>query len=182
MATRELTLATFGREASGRALLDEIMQRHERNVLRLCWRLLGNLEDAQDAAQDVFLKVWKNLDRMDMVRDTSPWLYSIAVNVCRDRLRQRRPVLSLEAAEPVDRGLDAESIIARQQHVKVLARALEHLPERERTAMVLRDLEGLPTAEVARILGSSETTVRSQISTGRVKLKKFVEQWLRSRK
>ena len=68
---------------------EQIMLRHERQVLRTALHLLGRMEDAQDAAQEVFLRVYKHLRRCDERRDFAPWLYRIAVNVCRDIARKR---------------------------------------------------------------------------------------------
>jgi RNA polymerase sigma-70 factor (ECF subfamily) len=178
MAAQELSLRLFGAKA-GRATLDEIMRQHERGVLRLCWRMLGNLEDAKEAAQDVFLKVWTNVDRLEEGRDIAPWLYSIAMNECRDRLRKRRPNVELELVDPADSaGRSPEAALDVADRIRMLKHALGRLPEKERAAIVLRDLEGRSTAEVAQILGTSELTVRSQISTARVKLKRFTERWL----
>jgi len=71
--------------------------------------------------------------------------------------------------------VDTEADLAATERRQVVANGLKTLPEKERAAVVLRDIEGLSTGEVARILGSSETTVRSQISTARLKLKRFAE-------
>jgi RNA polymerase sigma-70 factor (ECF subfamily) len=182
MAAQELTLTVFGSEKAGRATLEEMMRRHERDIVRLCWRMLGNLDDAREAAQDVFLKVWTNLGQLEAGRDPAPWLYSIGMNVCRDRLRKRRPTIALESVDPAATGQSPEAELSVAEKMKMLAHALGRLPEKERAAIVLRDLEGYSTAEVARILGTSELTVRSQISTARVKLKEFTRRWLRSRK
>jgi RNA polymerase sigma-70 factor, ECF subfamily len=87
----------------------------------------------------------------------------------------RSPTLALEAAPVLrDQGPDPEQAVLFAQQRELIAAALDELTPRERDAIVLRDLEGLSTGQVARILGSTETTVRSQISTGRVKIKRFV--------
>src|SRR5262245_10730252 len=159
---------------------DQIIISHQRRVIALSWRILGNPEDARDAAQETFLRVYKHLNRFDTTQDFSGWLYRIAVNVCRDLARKRRSnQASLEAeieagkiAEPISpHNTEAAALIAQEQ--AILRRALATLSEKERAAIVLRDLEGLPTEEAARILGSSPTTVRSQIRSARVKRKVF---------
>ena len=152
---------------------ERIVLAHQRRVLGLAWRLLGNTEDARDASQEVFTRAFRHFGRFDSTRDVVPWLYRITFNVCRDMGRRRRP------CEPVPDDLvspDAGPLAALEQDERrrlVLA-ALRRLPERERAALVLRDLEGLPTAEVARILGSSEPTVRSQISSARLKIRAYL--------
>jgi RNA polymerase sigma-70 factor, ECF subfamily len=167
---------------------EQIVITHQRRIIALAWRLLGNNEDARDAAQETFLRVYKHLHKFDPAQDFSGWLYRIAVNVCRDlgrkRCSQQSWQTSFEAElaagnliEPAS-SHDTEAATMLAQEQMILLRALATLTEKERAAIVLRDLEGLSSEEVARILGSSQTTVRSQISTGRVKLKRFRAQWL----
>ena len=99
----------------------------------------------------------------------------IAVNVCRDtarrRQRTRETIIDIEQPETIDHAADTHGGLVRKQERVVLQVALDRLPEKERLAIVLRDVEGFSTAEVASILQSSETTVRSQVSRGRLKLK-----------
>jgi RNA polymerase sigma-70 factor, ECF subfamily len=167
-------------QAGDAAAFDALMQAHQRQVVSLAWRLLGDRDDARDAAQETFLRVYKHLNRFDPSREFAAWLYRIVVNVCRDLARKRRPnVRSFEAgletgeiAEPAS-PLDTESAAMAAEQQAIVLRALATLSEKERAAIVLRDLEGLPTEEVARILGSSPTTVRSQISSARAKLRAF---------
>jgi RNA polymerase sigma-70 factor (ECF subfamily) len=158
---------------------ERVMRRHERQVLMTALRLLGSLEDAQDAAQEVFLRLYKHRRRLDE-EGIRGWLYRTTVNVCRDIGRQRKaPSLSLDDVQIAGPDRDPDAAHARDQQRRIMAEALKLLPEKERVAVVLRDIEGLATSEVARILGSSETTVRSQISTARVKLKRFADKFLR---
>lgn len=166
---------------------DQLMVAHQQKVMGLSWRMLGNHEDARDAAQETFLRVYKHLNKFDPAQDFAAWLYRIAVNVCRDlaRKRGRGNPTSFEAereagtlAEPVSPH-NTEHRAMHAQERDILLRALAQLTEKERAAIVLRDLEGLPTEEVARMLGSTPTTVRSQISTARVKIKQFRERWMK---
>jgi RNA polymerase sigma-70 factor (ECF subfamily) len=168
---------------------DQIIISHQRRVIALSWRMLGNAEDARDAAQETFLRVYKHLNSFDPTQDFSAWLYRIAVNVCRDLARKRRSNhASFEAeieagniTEPVSpSNTEAAALFAQEQ--AILWRALATLSEKERAAIVLRDLEELPTEEVARILGSSPTTVRSQICSARVKIKAFRERLLKRKR
>lgn len=160
---------------------EELVSLHERRVYGTAWRLLGRLEDAQDAAQEVFLRLYRSLSRIDPGRPLSPWLYRVTVNVCRDlgRGRQRRARWTGSSVEELreETGVEPEDPLAgperraeAAQETRRLLELLGELPEKERTALVLRDVEGLSTAEVAEVLGSSPVTVRSQISRGRLKL------------
>jgi RNA polymerase sigma-70 factor (ECF subfamily) len=160
----------------------ELVLRHERLVLMTATRLLGRRDLAQDAAQDTFLRLHKYLGRFDEIRALKPWLYRVVVNVCRDvQRRARGGPLSLEELQA--RGAVPQAALASDpqrdaianEERRMLAEALQQLPEKERAALVLRDIEGLTTTEVADVLESSETTVRSQISRGRLRLKALVE-------
>ncbi len=111
------------------------------------------------------------------LRVTKPWLYRVTVNVCNDQLRRRGPVRLLDVNE-ADPAPDASRAIELDDRKRLLMEGLATLPARERAALVLRDIEGLSTREVAAILDVEEVTVRSQISVARVKLAKYV----RSRK
>ena len=165
-------------KAGDASAFEAILCQFERRVLLTAMRLLnGNLEDAKDAAQQVFLRLHRSLHQLDANRNFASWLYRITVNVCRDmlRVRARRPVVSLEAAGDCAMAGGAEDAMRRNEQMRLIYSALATLSEHERAAIVLRDLEGISTAEVARILESSESTVRSQISYARVKIRKFVD-------
>jgi RNA polymerase sigma-70 factor (ECF subfamily) len=178
------------------AAFERIMARSERRVLRVALRLLNNQQDAQDAAQEVFLRLYKHLDRLDLddARGCEPWLFRVTVNVCRDMARKRGRWVVLEDAGLEDAAMedaalqhlpaapsDAQHSVERAQQLELVRRALGRLGEKERAALVLRDVEGLSTPEVAAILGSSEATVRSQISTARLKVRDFTSRLLRRR-
>lgn len=162
---------------------EQIMIHYQRQIFGTAIRLLANVDDARDATQDVFLRLHKYLASFDEDRDLSPWLYQITVNVCREIARKRRTTLSLNEEHKelanlvVDQDLDQE--IHNRQQRNIVNQALQSLSEKERAAIVLRDIEGLETKDVARILGSSETTIRSQISMARVKIKKFRERFFK---
>jgi RNA polymerase sigma-70 factor (ECF subfamily) len=161
---------------------EAVVRQYERLVLVTALRLLGNLEDAQDASQDVFLKLYRNLGKVQAAENFSGWLYRVTVNVCHD-LRRKRPASAPveDAAEVASGDADPQRMTTEAERRRVLELSLRMLPEKERAALVLRDLEGLGTDEVARVLGSSEATVRSQISKARVKVKEFMERYFRGR-
>ena len=191
--TREHFALLVARARSGDATaFERIMLDTERKVVATAWRMLGNREDARDAAQEVYLRVYKYLDRFKPEQDFNGWLYRITINVCRDASRKRRGATSggdffgaptnepeRVAPESVSPEADAEENAIRAQQRSILLSALDTLPEKERAALVLRDLEGLTTEEVARVLRSRPVTVRSQISSARAKLKIHCERLLR---
>jgi len=182
VATEELRkLLTLAVTGDSRAF-EQIVIRHERRVLTLSWRLLGSIEDAQDASQEVFLRTFKYLHRFDMQKPFEPWLVRLTVNVCRDigRKRTERRLVFAENKEQQDQddravsNSDPFADLQSEQQRRMLYQVLASLPEKERTAFVLRDVEGLSTAETADALGTSEATVRSQISSARLKMRKAI--------
>jgi RNA polymerase sigma-70 factor (ECF subfamily) len=168
---------------------EQIMIHSQQKVMALSWRMLGNDADARDASQEVFLRVYKYLGRFKQDQDFFAWLYQITINDCRDIARKRQhhsdrfSSFNLSGAEgafevPAQQEAADEALIAAQQR-ELIAGAMTLLPEKERAAILLRDIEGLSTEEVARILKSSSTTVRSQISSARKKIKIHCERYLR---
>jgi RNA polymerase sigma-70 factor, ECF subfamily len=175
----EATSKLIARAITGdRVAFEEIVLLHERRVLTLALRLLGTSEDAQDAAQEVFLRAFKYLRRFDTGKPLEPWLVSMTVNVCRGsgrkRSRNRLMFIQREDVHKVDPGNNPYMQLRAEEQKQVVHDALACLAEKERTALVLRDLEGFTTAEVAGILGSAEATVRSQISVARLKMRKAI--------
>jgi RNA polymerase sigma-70 factor, ECF subfamily len=167
--------------AGDRAAFDLLMRRHERLVLGTAYRLAGNLEDAQDASQEVFLRLYRNFGKLE-TGNLAAWLYRVTVNVCHDARRRRPNTVPVEdAPELAAAGGDPHQRADEEERRTLLVRSLRVLSEKERAALVLRDLEGLSTEEVAGVLGSSVVTVRSQISKARLKMRDFVERHSRRR-
>jgi RNA polymerase sigma-70 factor (ECF subfamily) len=190
--TRNQTSLTIlvERAAAGDArAFEEIMVHSQQRVMTMSWRILGNEADARDASQEVFLRVYKYLSRFHTDQDFFGWLYRITVNVCRDMLKKRQhqsnrfTPIENEADDfilqvPADQET-AEQTLIQAQHHELICRAIGTLPYKERAAIVLRDMEGLSTDEVARALKSSSATVRSQVSSARKKIKDYCQQALR---
>lgn len=141
---------------------EDIVRQREAQILRVAYRMLGNWADAEDVAQEAFVKLHRH--GLGFANDAAmgSWLYRVAVNVCMDRLRASRP--SLELTEVAAGSANAEATLQAADDKRLLMAAMAQLPERERAAVVLREIEELSTAEVAAILGSTEVTVRSQVS------------------
>jgi RNA polymerase sigma-70 factor (ECF subfamily) len=177
----EAARAIAAAKAGDLAAFEGLMRQHERLVLATAIRLLGKLEDAQDASQEVFLRLYRNLGKIEAVQNVPGWLYRVTVNVCHDMTRKRPAPVAMEAVpELADPGADPQQSASQAERRRALQMSLRFLSEKERTAMVLRDLEGLSTGEVAQVLGSSEATVRSQISKARIKVRAFMERYFRS--
>lgn len=164
------------------AAFETLMRQYERLVLVTALRLLGNMEDAKDASQEVFLRLYRSLGKVGASGNFPAWLYRVTVNVCYDMGRKRTASVPVEEVPGLAApGADPRESAAGAERQRVLHMSLRMLSAKERAALVLRDLEGLSTGEVARALGSSEATVRSQISQARVKVKDFVERYFRRR-
>jgi RNA polymerase sigma-70 factor (ECF subfamily) len=179
-ATDELFATLAARAADGDlGAFDELMVLTERRVVSIAWRMLGDADAARDAAQEVYLRVFRSLGGYRPAEPFMAWVYRITVNVCHDAVRRRRryelrhePLLDDEGAGPASCD-DVEGRVLDAQKRELVARALETLPERERAAFVLRDLEGLTTDEAASALGTRPVTVRSQVSIARAKIKAY---------
>jgi len=178
--------------AGDEVAFERIMLATEQRVVSIAWRMLGNREDACDATQDVYLRVFKYLARFRAGEDFRAWLYRITINVCHDFARKTRVTgltqlseidfghdgAAFETARP---GTDPESRALQGQQLALIRGALQSLPPKERAALVLRDLEGFSTEEVAQTLGSRPVTVRSQISAARAKIKTYCDKVSRQR-
>lgn len=172
--------------------LDQIMILSQRRVASTAWRMLGNEEDARDATQEVFLKAFKYLNSFDRERDFFGWLYGITINVCRDHMRKRKQradrFSSIETAreegmlEELVNADDAGEAVMRAQQKALIGRALAKLTDKERAVIVLRDLEGLPANEVARMLNASAGTIRAHSSSGRAKIKAYCDRFIQRKR
>ena len=148
---------------------EDVVRRREVQVLRTAYRILGNWADAEDIAQEVFLRLHRHGCGFATDGAAGSWLYRVTVNLCIDRSRSKKPMQ--EMLELPSRDQSAEASVLLEEKKRMLMAALAMLPVKERAAVVLREIEGLSTAEVAEALGSSEVTVRSQISKALVRLR-----------
>lgn len=167
-------------KAGDGAAFERIVAMHQGQVLRFAQRILLNREAAKDAAQEVFLRLYKSLSSLSESRPLGPWLYRTTSNICYDVLRRAKADLPIDlSGEPVDAAANPEQSMNIAQQRRLVFAAMKQLAPREREVIALRDLEGYSSAEVASLLGMTEGTVRSHLSTGRVKLKNFVVAALR---
>lgn len=165
--------ALMARVAAGDSgAFDRLAARHMRRAVALAQRMTGNPSDADEIAQDAFLRVWRHAARWDGARSAfTTWLYRIVVNLAIDR--GRRPGWSPleDAAELPDTAPDAVAQIAERQTAALVNRALDALPDRQRAAVVLFHQEGLSLKQAAEILGLSETAFASLLARARGALK-----------
>lgn len=151
-----------------------VVREREALLLRIAWRILGNWSDAEDIVQEAFLRLHRHGLHFDHDAALAAWLYRVTVNLCVDRSRRVRPAEELQEMRAA--GASAEAELIRDERKRMLMRALAELPAKARAAVVLREIEGLTTAEVAEILRSSEETVRSQISRSMARLRELLRE------
>lgn len=176
---RLVELARHGDDAAFAALVG----RYERKLLAVLARMVHDPEQARDLAQETFWKVHTRLDRFDTTRRFGPWLFRIGVNLALDELR-RRPALpaaslSIDRSAGAGRGgydLPDPDPRIREELAQEVRFVLEKLPLPYRTVLVLRDLEGFSSAEVAAIVQKREATVRWRLAKAR---EMFRELWER---
>lgn len=160
------------------AAFEEIVRANEKMVYNLALRSLGNREDAEDAAQEVFMKAYAALATMRGDSKLSVWLYRITNNVCIDMLRRRRDTLSLSCEtedgeiefDLPDRRFDPAAIAERRDLREQVSRALAQLPDDARQIFLLRELAGQSYAEIAETLQIDIGTVKSRIFRARKRI------------
>ena len=179
MRTADLELAA--RCGAGDAdAFEELYRQHARRLFSLVFRMTGSAEDAEDLLQEVFLQAHRKLAGFRGESTLGTWLYRLTMNHCLDHLRGR-----LAKMDRSTESLDAEDAFEPAAHAPVvptavtrvdLERAIAALPEGYRAAFLLHDVEGFEHREVAKILGVSEGTSKSQVHKARMKLRAILSQ------
>ncbi|MBL8862366.1 MAG: sigma-70 family RNA polymerase sigma factor [Planctomycetes bacterium] len=166
------------------AAFASLVRRHEQRAWRVARNLVPSDEDAQDLAQEAFVRVFRNLASFDFQYPFTTWLYRIVTNLAIDHLRRRRPAASTASFEAEDgdwdladanaaqpsEGLESSEVAAEVRDV------MNSLAPHFQSVLVLRELEGLPCTEIAKIVGATHVTVRWRLHRGR---KLFQEEWER---
>jgi len=165
-------------QAGDRGAFGELVRRYAAKARRVARAVLGDPDDADDAAQDGFLLALRHLGRYDPDRPFGPWLLRIVANAATDRRRRRR-VRTVEAIPPTVRaaGPAPDREADRRAMHAALERALGTLPERQRVAVVLFDVEGYTHGEIAHVLGIPVGTVRSHVFHARRALRGALSAW-----
>ena len=159
---------------------EDIVRQHRRKVFNIAYKFTGKHDEAEDLQQEIFLKVFKALDKFHRDADFSTWLSSVARNYCIDHYRasKREKEVVVEDAlaydlAPASSGNPYRALEDRDRR-SFLRRGLEALPEKLREAVVLRDLQGLSYQEMALRLALPEGTVKSRINRGREELARLL--------
>src|SRR5947207_3430198 len=162
MATR---LTMFEPLAETRAVEQKIeaaVREHAQLVFKICYAVVRNHHDAEDATQEVFLRVWRNAAKLEEIRELRSWIAKIAWNVAIDRSR-KRPEQPIDDHFEISENPRAEDQVIHAQMLALLERAIARLPRKEREAIILASVEEMSMGEIAQVLGTSEATVRARI-------------------
>jgi RNA polymerase sigma-70 factor (ECF subfamily) len=163
--------------AGDEAALRRLMERHLPRVLALAQRVLGDADEADDVAQEVFTRVWRNARGFDGNRARfGTWLYRIALNLCLDRRRGRSGRWQPLDEDLADSGPDPSEIEERRQSRSQLAGALARLPVRHRAALALHYLQELSAREAGEVMGLGEKAFESLVLRARRGLREALEQ------
>jgi RNA polymerase sigma-70 factor, ECF subfamily len=161
------------------AAFDGLLHAYQSRIFNLAYRILNSFEDAEETTQEIFVKVHSSIDRFEGRCKFGTWLYAVAVNMCRNRLRQIRRRSSVEVrsldvpgdGKPLEASTsDAESAPAqmeRAEMLKLVERCISELPVEFSSVVVLRDVQGMSYEEVAVALGCSLGTVKSRLARAR---------------
>ena len=156
---------------------DLIVERHRRAVYQLCYRIVGNHEDASDLSQDVFLRAFRGLRSFRGHSSLSTWLYRIAVNVCLNRLGAKNATEPIDERQFVDdRAESAAERLLRRERASRLRRAIARLPRKQRLTVVLRAFHEMSHQQIAEVLGSSVGAVKANFFHALGNLKRILDE------
>ena len=163
---------------------NELILRWERPIYALAYRTIGREEDARDVCQEAFLRAYRGLAGFKGEAKFSSWLYRITLNLCRDWIRkQRRAPVSqmpedtdaMELAAEVGPVESIEDLVARRELSAVVARAMTLLPEEQRTAIILKEYQGMTFQEIADLQGCPLSTVKTRLYQGLSVLRRHLQ-------
>jgi RNA polymerase sigma-70 factor (ECF subfamily) len=164
-------------QAGNAEAFEFIVERHRRQVYRVCYRFAGNHEDAADLAQDVFVRAFKGLRRFKGQAALGTWLYRVAVNAALNRATVRRP--DLQPIEGVDRvdiaALDPLRHLISGERARAIREAVRQLPPKQRATVILRVYQDLSHEEIAAVLGSTVGAAKANLFHALKNLKRLVK-------
>lgn len=169
-----------------------LVERYQRKVYSICYGMLKNPEDSMDASQETFIKVYRYLEKFNFQSKFYTWLYRISVNVCIDHIRKNAKRKSVEYEDTIARpvgvgdeniipstlGLNPEKAYGRKELREKMLEALEKIPEKHRTILILREAEGLNYDEIADVLEISKGTVMSRLFHARRYFQEALSEYL----
>lgn len=170
---RELAVAA---RSGDMAAFETLVRRKTSKVYSLCYRVIGNAEDAKDISQLVFVKLWENLEKYDAAFTFDTWLYRMVTNVAIDflRSRQSREAATNSALRLVKTTTEGEqsASLERKEVSRVFDEVTRGLSEKQKTIFVMREMEDITSSEISKILGLRESTVRNHLFNARKVMQK----------
>ncbi len=163
---------------------NQLILRWERPIYALAYRVIGREQDARDVCQETFLRAFRGIAAFKGQAKFSSWLYRIALNLCRDWIRRERRTPVVQAPDGVDlrdlvseRGPaeSVEDLVSRRDMSRLIARAMQALSEEQRTAIVLKEYQGLTFQEIADLQGCPLSTVKTRLYQGLTLLRRQLE-------
>lgn len=164
---------------------EDIVKKYENKVYGIVFHMMKNQNEVEDLAQEVFLKVYKNLDRFKGDSSLYTWIYKITVNLCLDELKKRKNIIYLDEKINVEDGeidkelpsneRSQEELYEDKELKENLHRCINKLPDKQKMMIVLRDIKGFSYDEIAKITNNKIGTVKSQINRARLKLKELLD-------
>ncbi len=161
-------------------------------IYRHCFRMVGNGHEAEDLAQETFLRAYRNISKYNNEYKFSTWIFRIATNLCIDRLRKKKPDYYLDAEVPGTDGANMysqlsteeplpEEVITENEQWNELQAEIMKLPEKYRTAILLKYVEDLSLEEISQVMDIPVPTVKTRIHRGREALKKVFQMVVKTR-
>lgn len=168
---------------------EEFLDRYGPTILKFGFHMCGHREDAEEVLQDTLMKTWESVDKLKEPKAFTSWLYRVAHTAClmkRRRSKFLKKEIPMENLNPDHSGTGKktpweklpEDIVLNSELSKKLADAIDALPENYHSVLVLRDMEGLDTAEAAKVLGLSRDVLKMRLSRARAMIRRELEKYL----
>jgi RNA polymerase sigma-70 factor (ECF subfamily) len=165
---------------------EALVRKYQGFIYNIALRMFANKEDASDIAQEALIKAYKNLKRFNERSLFSTWLYRITMNTCIDeqRKRQKQKIIKFQDKDNddtrsyieniKDKGLTPEEAALKKERMDALKKAIQSLPDKHKSIIILRDIKGMDYESIGEVLGISNGTVKSRISRARQRLKELL--------
>jgi RNA polymerase sigma-70 factor (ECF subfamily) len=173
-------------QAGDMASFDKLVLKHKDRLFNLVYWFLGDYHEADDCAQEIFIKVFKSIKKFRFESAFSTWIYRIAVNTCKNRIkssahRWKKKTVSLETSNGSKNGNPISEIVngsptpvmalEKKERMMRIQKAINSLPEEQNQVVLLRDIQGLSYQDISDITGLNLGTVKSRLARGRLELK-----------
>ena len=186
MSDREHELVKSSKRGDVKAF-ETLIESYQKKVYNIALKMMGNPEDANDLAQESFIRVFKSIDKFKEQSSFSTWIYRITTNICLDELRKRKNKKTFSIDEDIkyndieiprqiqDEGPLPEDILESKETSQIVRKAINCLSDQHKTVLVLRDIEGFSYEEICKITNCPEGTVKSRINRARSALKDILK-------